>query len=693
LEINFSALKQKIIDNRKTIFFLIILFFLAMSVRSNLVRYDGNYLFEPDAFYHARMAEYLTETGTVPAIDPLSYYQEEQGGATSEKINLYWIVSAIVYWIVGFGQPFNKELFAFTIQFMPTIFGGLITIAAYFLGKEIFNDKKIGLVTAFLAAITPAFVYRTMSGAQGNNSLGFLWMIIGLVFLVRAVKKKQLNKKEMINAGLAGLFFGIMAVTWRMHLLIPTIIIPYLILGVIKIASTAEPEKDLRKNEVIIFSIKAIVPLIIYTIFILLYGENWFSEFFWYVNNVTKLPVELMQVIIPLALIAGIALMYFISNLDNESKKAVNSLFIMGLFAILITIAGFFFIVPDLMDRTQVTSLVGEESLGYNSFGTKYNALIVLPVLGLLAFPIFLFLSKKEDSHTMLIFWLFTLITLFMAWYKLKFTFVFGLGIVTAGALVAYIIFELINHFGKSLESKSIIIPFVFILLLGVGSTALFVPDYAPFPNQDTRWISIVDWIKENTPQDAKFFNWWNEGHLISFVTERRVSSDNRNFTARANEDYSEFLLTDDVARGYEIATKNIGADYILLESDSFTNLGSFYFYMTSKIDYKGAQNYSGFFRTINCTDAEGGKVCGGQLIPEQEIKTIFNSNWTTTPNDFIDGTTPVYYYFENNKLTIIGLNLNKTNLAKVFFNSEETQKYYEEVFNANGIKIFKIKK
>ena len=66
--------------------------------------------------------------------------------------------------------------------------------------------------------------------------------------------------------------------------------------------------------------------------------------------------------------------------------------------------------------------MVGEESVGNSFFGTKYNALIVFPWLALILLPIGLFMFKKEDMHMGVLFWAWVIVTLFMAWYKLKFT-------------------------------------------------------------------------------------------------------------------------------------------------------------------------------------------------------------------------------------------------------------------------------
>ncbi|MBT4192313.1 MAG: hypothetical protein HOE11_03310, partial [Candidatus Diapherotrites archaeon] len=75
MEFDLKNVKTKVWENKKMILILIVLFLFAMSIRSNIVRYEGNYLFEPDAYYHARLVEDIVTTGSVPNPDPLAYYQ------------------------------------------------------------------------------------------------------------------------------------------------------------------------------------------------------------------------------------------------------------------------------------------------------------------------------------------------------------------------------------------------------------------------------------------------------------------------------------------------------------------------------------------------------------------------------------------------------------------------------------------
>jgi len=689
-KINLEELQQKAWENRIIILVLAMIFLLAVGVRSDLVRHEGNYLFEPDAYYHARLIQEIVQQGHINEIDPNVYYQLPEG-MVAQPPSFYHYINAIFYQIISFGR-FDKELFSWSVQILPIIFGAIISIAMYFFGKATTNDKKIGVIAAFLTAVSPAFAYRTMAGAQGDNSLGFLWMVIGFLFFVRSIKSNKLEKKDLINAGLAGLFFALMALTWRMNLLIPFVLLPSIIAILFYQSVTSKKgEEDI----IIHTGIKAIIALAIYTIANFVYGENWILGLIKNINSMIKIGDFNVMILASVGILLFLGVTYFFNKSDKETKEIGKFLLISILLFGLIAVPILFAMIPDPIDRSSIGALVGEESLGLTSFGMKYNSLIILPILGLIAFPIGMYLLKRKDVSLQLILWFWTIITLVMAWYKLKFTFVFGLGIVMGALLLFDFTFEALKKYkmDKSLESKIIILSLVFILLTGIGGSQIYLRQFQPFANSDPTWISAMDWIKDNTDQEAKFFNWWSDGHQLAFVTERNFSTDNRNASQTANALYAEFAVTTDINRGYEIVTQEIGADYIILQSGNFSSGPLFEWYVANKVDGAlGAKYYDFSTRIISCPEVSGGVSCNGQFVDANTYNESFSAKWKQTPTEFYNGRAPIYYYGESGQLVILGNAYNNTNLAKVYFNSEETSQLYEEVFNQNGIKIFRVK-
>ena len=692
-----KGFKQLLWDNRLIIVALIAIFLLGFGIRAHLLQY--HYLFEFDAFYHARLVEQIVTVGHIVTPDPDVYYQVA-GGIAAQPWSVYHYICAAIYELLAMGQPYNKELLMWVMQANPVLFGAIICVVMYFLGKEVFNSKKIGLITAFAAAVIPAFAYRTMAGAQGDNSFGFLWFVIGFIFLVRSVKNHSLDKSTLLNAALGGIFFGLMAMTWRMYLLIPLILIGYFIFAVILIASKQEDEpKDLKSNHAFAFSVKMFLAMAIFHVMTYAYGEDWISDALLAITNAIHLGTLTSIVLIVIACIAAFIIsVFFIANTKKETKSIFPILVILGLYAVFFIMLFVFVTVPDIHDRTSIGAMVGEESNGNQFFGTKYNDLMIFPWIALIFLPISLYLLKRDDAHTSIIFFFWTIITLFMAWYTLKFTFVFGLAIASAIASAAFILFESLKKFNmdKGIEAKVIIGVFLIIVLLGVGASAKFFPDYVPFTDSSPEWKNAIAWIDNNTPADAKFFNWWDQGHILAFLTDRKYSTDNRNASGQANVALAKFVVTTDTNLAYQIASKEIGADYIILDSSMFQSAATFEYYVADKVDSSLIQKYyNGPINIIGCSTPDANATivtCGSNQIPILQWNSI-SPTWKSVPDDFQNGSIPVFYYRVGGQLLVLNQVINNTNLAKVWMDSNETNKYYKTAYEANGIKILKITK
>lgn len=687
-------------EKRALIIILLAIFLIGVGIRGHLLRYD--YLFEFDAFYHARLVQDIVQLGHVQTPDPLVYY--EMGGAPAQSTTLYHLTAAFFYNLLSMGQAFNKELLMFSIRIFSVIVGSLIAVLMYFLAKDTFNNKKVGLITAFVAAVCPAFAYRTMAGAQGDNAFGFLWMVMGFIFFIRAVKTNTLTRKDIFNALLGGIFFGAMSITWGMYILIPLILVVYAPFALLLIATKQDGhEHKPTKTHAFIFFVKYLIALAVLHIISSLYGTNWIEQAFTWMGRSISMEYVPTAIITFVGIIAAAILsIFFVSKQSKENKKLIGIGVIILLYLALFVMAFVFLTVPDMHDRTSISSMVGEESNGNNFFGTKYNALIIFAWVAIALFPISIWLFNKEDSHTGIIFFIWVLITLFMAWYTLKFTFVFGLGIAIAAAVTSFLVFEGLKKFNieKGIEGKIILVALLMLVVLGVGASARFFPDYVPYVDQNPAIREMITWINTNTTQDAKFFNWWNDGHILAFLTEKKYSSDNRNQSHIANRTMGEFVVTTDTNLAHYIISTtnpdyNFNSDYIILDKDYFTQMVSFSFYLTEKVDYSdpNVKKYSADYASArNCSVSASGADCDGATIPLNEYNAL-PTTWVSTPTMFMNGTTPIFIYRQGNSIIIIGNAINNSNFAKVWFNSDETKNYYTQVYENNVYKIYKIQK
>jgi dolichyl-diphosphooligosaccharide--protein glycosyltransferase len=690
--------------DKRFLFFLLLLFVLAFGTRAHLFKYE--YLFGFDSYYHARMTGTLIETGFVPESDPLSYYFMEEGVAPPRN-QFLWHFSAAIYNIATLGQGYDRELWITFVKWLPALFGALTAVGMFFLGKEMYG-RKAGYVMALVAAIIPSYVYRTLAGFFEEDSLGFLWFVLGMVFFARAVKVPVFNRKGIINAVLAGLFFGIMAITWEMFLLVPLVLGLYFVFAMMHIYTKMGLGKivDFVKLFAVSFGLFAVIASINYS-------PSWINRAVNYAtSSVSKaavslgMPEGLGVTAMALILVAFVGFVVYLAytNRSEEKResgaKTINLIAMILLYLALISLAITFLTIPNLFEESSVLGrTVGEENTGNQFFGVKYNALIIFPVLAMLLIPIRLFRDKKDHLSTMIFFWI--LITFFMAWYKLKFTYTFGLPIAAAGGLIAAEMFYYLRE-RTNLEQKAIVLSLGFMLLVGIASATIFVPDKVPHIEVNyPAWKPALEWMRnpENVAEDAKMFNWWDEGHWISFLGERAVSADNRNMSFESNRDFSLFMVTSDLNEALRIA-KEYDFDYVVMGSDMFQKVGSFGYYAYNTMNSQDERIINFLIAphsAMPCGKEGSDYVCGGNRFNEQVMASI-PAKWTSQSNQMFEQnglTVPLYIYRDeaNLELYIVNPAVNESMLGRLWFKEDEAMKYFEEAYTGFGMRLFKVKK
>jgi dolichyl-diphosphooligosaccharide--protein glycosyltransferase len=112
-----------------------------------------------------------------------------------------------------------------------------------------------------------------------------------------------------------------------------------------------------------------------------------------------------------------------------------------------------------------------------------------------------------------------------------------------------------------------LIIPMIF----PVGSSVFTISKIPPtilnggtvFPIISTDWLDSMEWIKNNTPEDAVIAAWWDYGYWIQTKAERASLADNSTIHTHIIENIAKmFLSTPDDAW---ISLNEMQADYVLV--------------------------------------------------------------------------------------------------------------------------------
>ena len=110
---------------------------------------------------------------------------------------------------LAFGQH-SQQGIELVSAVVPVFIGSIAIVAVYYMVKEIF-DRKVAIVSAFMTALAPYYLQKSMLGETDHHSLEVLLLIFAIMFLVLALSKTERRHLFAVAAGasMAGL-----AYTW-----------------------------------------------------------------------------------------------------------------------------------------------------------------------------------------------------------------------------------------------------------------------------------------------------------------------------------------------------------------------------------------------------------------------------------------------------------------------------------------------
>lgn len=618
---------------------LVLIFITAFGIRAMILRYD--LMFEFDSYWHARMNSEWIDTGIKPQYDTIgTYHLADKPLIETPYSYVLWGTGVLAYKLFYLGAPYNQENWIFLVRLLPALYGALTALAAYLLFKWAFDSKKIGYIAGFVVGVLPGYIYRTMAGFYEEDAYGFLWMVLGFAFLVKAIKEPELTKEKIIYASLSGIMFGIMAFTWKVFVIVPLLIEAWFVILLI----WSLIQKVDKKTIYAICGLFAIC-FVITAVAGSLAQTNWFSY----------------------------QLNYGAGALGIEDNSVNTQEF------------GFF-----------TSKGVGEENTGHQFFGTKYGVFNVFFVLGIIA--IIYSLWKKKYENVSILFFLWGLMTFYLAWNKLKATYWYGLGL---GILTAFTIATLIKYFEENNVKESwkvgSVLVFVFLLLGGTASGVIFTQNNAPNIITEAGWKDAVLWMQNNMPEKSNVFNWWSWGHWITFIGHQRASTDNTNSDSQANRDFGTFFTTENPNDALGII-KAYDTDYVVLSDEALMGQQT---YATYSYNKEGDPRLKDFMNIVFPCYPEKNPItntviynCGGNKLEATQMYSL-PVKYNTKPMEIYQGKVPLFYYSnpQKNMFAVLNARSNNSFGAKLWFEDTSTEKYFTKVYDNSYVKIWKVNK
>lgn len=171
------------------LFVLLAIVIISFWVRSMPARFGELQALDP--FYLYRASEYVLENNwQLNPHDVMRYYPTGVSHWEVEFLVPIYMPTMMYAMLSALGM--NMHYLHFAIIF-PAILGALSVLVVFFLVREFFKDKKLGmyagLFSALFLATVPAFITRTSAGFFEKESLGLFFMLLSIYLFLKALRR------------------------------------------------------------------------------------------------------------------------------------------------------------------------------------------------------------------------------------------------------------------------------------------------------------------------------------------------------------------------------------------------------------------------------------------------------------------------------------------------------------------------
>ncbi|MBN2042835.1 MAG: hypothetical protein JW754_03435, partial [Candidatus Aenigmarchaeota archaeon] len=564
-----------------------------------------------DPYFFFRMGEYYIENGQFPENDYLARWGTYPGGPDrTGDFPLTTLSYLVLYYTLN---PFTGIDWYFIGVWGPAFFGMLQVLFIYFLGKELFNKKEVGLLAAASLAFVPGILYRVSAGFIEKEPIGGVLMVIGLIFFVKAFKEKTIEKnvtlgyiirhplailhktnleeeriktlKTVLYGFLAGVFLVLMANTTSQVRLV------WLMIGAFVMISLLLNKYSKR------FMFAHLSAIISY--FVLSYA--------------TVKPMSMMDVdmIVNFAAVFFFILRYAVEKYNLIKKEyipmVVPGIFIFFVFAVLI----FSYINIDTgiwlsnnMARISnpisygvISSTVAESQTAggfmastISSFGNQnaigyfglpdffiYFSLIYFSFVAIIVMIYeFLFRERKLEFIFVIVFF-FIMMQLAIGAIRLSFIFAFPVALTAAYCLYRgseFVIRRTKNLRGEKFNYMKVVVGVSLGLVLVTGYTSGWLMASNIGTSLDDSWYNSLIWLRDNTAEDAVVLEWWDYGWWFHYVGKKITLVDGGYHDQVPTQDIAKFY-TEPISNRSLNFLKHYNITYVMVSPDLIPKFGA----------------------------------------------------------------------------------------------------------------------
>jgi len=506
---------------------LVLSFSLAFILRAQPLEY-GFELTEFDPFFNYRATQFMAENG-LPAYlewhDDLSWHPYGRDVSATSQVMLH-TTATMLYQIFGMGA----SLYHFTIWF-PLVFSSLTTVVIFALVRTI-GGTSAGLFASLFFAISPMIIMRGTIGWFKSEPLGLFYGLLAVYLLLSAIKsdKGKVSVAKIVGSGIF-LAFGLASWGGVQFFILPIglffLALPFL-------------RKD---NKFIIW-----ISLIFVTVFFLVTVsfEKTGIAFISSLNGFFLLGCTVF-------LVTCVAVKKISRAQLRNGLALLGGTIIAGIVIVssgVITLPSFRYLNaanPFLITTDMLTDSVAEHATTTTDISFYFFSILMI-FAGIGGW----FLFQKKVNHSLKIkgeMAAFALIIGFLGMYFgsafVRLEVISSISVIILSSIgISILISKLLKDERKSISFVSKI------SFLAIIVALLAVPMVYPVENSNwsnnnryipptilnsgtlfdmstNDWTVSMQWLKENTPEDAVIAAWWDYGYWISTLAERKTLADN----------------------------------------------------------------------------------------------------------------------------------------------------------------------
>ena len=567
VEIDVDQIGKRIIKHKPIAVFGLLLLILAFSLSIRLASADSVLSPDFDTYMHYRYArDILRNDMQVPAWDSLSYYPPGRPLAEAPGFPL-----AEAYFYLFMKHLIPGISLMTSAMILTALLGGIAVLFAFVIGREASGDIG-GLFSAFFVGTVPAILVRTMGSYADTDASVMFFTLLIVALYIKAVEayKEKITIKALFYTTLAGLSAGAFAMTWGTfyYIIYILFLLPFAMLGMRLVFSEGDISKRLSsafgKTKMLFFATALffIIPFFLQG-FVSLPGMIGDGGVMAGITNVKNGlgsaihtytdPAGTSELKAESGGVAGTGKNVFISVAEMQPPEWGNYTSQMGL---TIYLALSFFI---LGSSLLLYKMVPEKAHDQLTYGIAVLLMFIAagvyfteyPVSKLLTRFLVLFgglffisgisgitprlrdISNAFFENEMQI----NIMVLTLIWGAVLFiTSILGirfLMMLAPPVAIASGVFidRLINATSRISPKFSPLLLLAFVLL----AVTQFAPQaYAIGESargtMDSSWHDMLTWVKLNTPKDSTLTTWWDPGHWVTAIAERRSGADGAHY-------------------------------------------------------------------------------------------------------------------------------------------------------------------